>query len=88
MSGLLSATPDEVLAQGHAQHAPCHAVDREMDSRNDAVGRDACRLAVELVDHSMSRYRRIEIQQLFQHVGYRMGLRRVSAREGFRAPGS
>src|SRR5438034_3218681 len=31
------ATPDEVLTQGHAQHSPCHAVDREMDSRYDAV---------------------------------------------------
>src|ERR1019366_4692054 len=39
------ATPDEVLAQGHAQHATCHAVDREMDSRYDTVGREACRLA-------------------------------------------
>src|SRR5205823_12830382 len=73
------ATPDEVLTQGHAQHSPCHAVDREMDSRYDAVGRDACRLAVELVDHRW--VSGIEVQQGFQHVRNRMDLRRVPARK-------
>ena len=48
---LPGAAPDEILAQRHAQHASCHAIDREMDSRDDTVGRDAGRLAVELVDH-------------------------------------
>src|SRR5262245_37835852 len=72
-------TSDKILAQRDAQHASCHAVDREVDSRHHAVGRDACRLALELLD-----YRRVfwlEAQELFQYVRYRMGLRRVSTWE-------
>ena len=44
------AAPDEILAEGFAQHAPRPAVDWEMHARDDAVRGDARCQAVKLVD--------------------------------------